>query len=711
MKEELELDKSVVNLMNIIGDLESLGQANRYTVVGDRNLPGGSHGKFQYRPATWKEYAGRELGDPNAPMTPANQYKVTYLTIKRWKDMGLTPSEIDARWNGATIVNGKYVHNSKEREAKFKNAFNQRVASAQPNTQSGVNGPGTQPALDPLGQAKERVAQREANTAQRRQSFKDVLGPVTGGGLSILDQIGTGVGKVGQETIANVATAGNELIQKLGFKGSQNPALNWGTDVNKYMQGEGTKGSTGFETAGKAAGTVAQYLAPQMAVTKAVNTGLNLASKAPSVANVISKAPRTVQAAKLFTEGALGGVATNLATEGQVGSPTDLSGSNPLLQGAANVALTSTFSGIGRLLTGETSIVNKINKAVSNGNLDEVSKLRNTPQFKSFLIKRGLTTPEAIEAKHLQEVGNIKELLTTSNAAQTAVGAKRLRRLTKNDDAVKTFLHFVEPTVGKTGKPEFNSTYNNIARAKDKIGTDLEKIKKTLDKVPDLVADAKPLIISKFDQAAVNTNLTKSRIKELRKFLENQIDSQLDGGGNFSDIDKLRINANKGTGPFASLDEAERTVIGDSMREFYNSINYSPEVNKVLKKFSETNTAYSGLLDAEDIARYMKSVPSDKVGGYLTNLFGATIATGGSFNPFLFVPGAMATEALTGIMNKGKVMKNMESTVSKVGANMKVDTELDELLSKIKTTPKTSPKSSPKTSKETLRDMLLRGMK
>ncbi|MFK5284441.1 hypothetical protein ACI3PL_33155, partial [Lacticaseibacillus paracasei] len=52
--------------------------------------------------------------------------------MKDWKDKGLTPQEIDARWNGATIKNGKYVHNAKDREAKFVSAFNNVTSQAKP---------------------------------------------------------------------------------------------------------------------------------------------------------------------------------------------------------------------------------------------------------------------------------------------------------------------------------------------------------------------------------------------------------------------------------------------------------------------------------------------------------------------------------------------------------------------------------------------------
>ena len=33
----------------------------------------GESGAYQFMPATWKSWAEKHLGDPNAPLTPANQ--------------------------------------------------------------------------------------------------------------------------------------------------------------------------------------------------------------------------------------------------------------------------------------------------------------------------------------------------------------------------------------------------------------------------------------------------------------------------------------------------------------------------------------------------------------------------------------------------------------------------------------------------------------
>lgn len=70
-----------------------------YTAVGDK---GTSTGAYQFQPDTWKLFSKQILGDPNAPMTPENQNAVAYGMVKTWKDQGLGPAEIAAKWNSGS---------------------------------------------------------------------------------------------------------------------------------------------------------------------------------------------------------------------------------------------------------------------------------------------------------------------------------------------------------------------------------------------------------------------------------------------------------------------------------------------------------------------------------------------------------------------------------------------------------------------------------
>ena len=85
----------------------ALAQAIRKTESNDNfNAKGksGESGAYQWMPSTWKGHAKQVLGDANAQMTPANQNAVAYTIIKGWKDKGLNPAQIAAKWNSGSEV-------------------------------------------------------------------------------------------------------------------------------------------------------------------------------------------------------------------------------------------------------------------------------------------------------------------------------------------------------------------------------------------------------------------------------------------------------------------------------------------------------------------------------------------------------------------------------------------------------------------------------
>ena len=107
-------DLQALALTKAIRQQESGGN---YNASGDA---GTSTGAYQYQPNTWKQYVGQILGDQNAPMTPENQNAVTYGMVKTWKDSGMGPAEIAAKWNsgsntgwenkvGTTNINGQAI--------------------------------------------------------------------------------------------------------------------------------------------------------------------------------------------------------------------------------------------------------------------------------------------------------------------------------------------------------------------------------------------------------------------------------------------------------------------------------------------------------------------------------------------------------------------------------------------------------------------------
>lgn len=64
----------------------------------------GETGAFQFMPATWKSWAGKYLGNSDAPLTPENQDKVAVSRIQEWLDQGYTPEMIALSWNAGSPV-------------------------------------------------------------------------------------------------------------------------------------------------------------------------------------------------------------------------------------------------------------------------------------------------------------------------------------------------------------------------------------------------------------------------------------------------------------------------------------------------------------------------------------------------------------------------------------------------------------------------------
>src|ERR1035437_10329494 len=96
------MDPQALNLAKAIRQAES---NNNFNAAGDyvNGVPT-AKGAFQWQAAMWKVQAGAILGDSNAVTSPANQNAVAYGTIKSWKDQGLNPAQIAAKWNSGHEV-------------------------------------------------------------------------------------------------------------------------------------------------------------------------------------------------------------------------------------------------------------------------------------------------------------------------------------------------------------------------------------------------------------------------------------------------------------------------------------------------------------------------------------------------------------------------------------------------------------------------------
>lgn len=96
-----QLDPDVINLAKAIRHVES---GDNFDAKGGS----GESGAYQFMPATWKQWAGQYINDPNAPLTRENQNKVAYYKLKDLKDQGYNPGQIASIWNsGSPDFQGK----------------------------------------------------------------------------------------------------------------------------------------------------------------------------------------------------------------------------------------------------------------------------------------------------------------------------------------------------------------------------------------------------------------------------------------------------------------------------------------------------------------------------------------------------------------------------------------------------------------------------
>lgn len=95
------------------GSASSIAEAIKQVESGGNyNAKGGSGegGAYQFMPTTWKSWAGKYLGNANAPMSQENQDKVATARIQDWLNEGKTPAEIALLWNSGKTTPVKGVN-------------------------------------------------------------------------------------------------------------------------------------------------------------------------------------------------------------------------------------------------------------------------------------------------------------------------------------------------------------------------------------------------------------------------------------------------------------------------------------------------------------------------------------------------------------------------------------------------------------------------
>jgi len=123
-----QFDSKIVKVLSALKKVEGGDYTNR---TGDSGTSAGAYqwnnGKEKLSsnsiPKNFKNMASSNGLNPN-DFSPANQNKVAYYQVEKWKKEGKQPEEIAALWNGAKKTpEGKYTYNNPEYGVKFRKAL------------------------------------------------------------------------------------------------------------------------------------------------------------------------------------------------------------------------------------------------------------------------------------------------------------------------------------------------------------------------------------------------------------------------------------------------------------------------------------------------------------------------------------------------------------------------------------------------------------
>lgn len=520
-------------------------------------------------------------------------------------------------------------------------------APAQPITQD-------QKALDYLQNQK---TQKDRIDLQKQSERKGL-----GKGYGVLEDLWTGLANSGERGVGNALTFGNELIQKIGLPGSDNPLINKGTEANKFAYGDGTAGTNMTQKVGGFMGDVGQVLAPTPFGK------LGLTGKAGSIA-------------KAATEGIQGDALLNgELTPWSVGL------------GALSGALTKSSKAI----AGQKDLT-KAYELKAAGKLEE-----GQAAHQAYLKKVGLDTPEKIEAAQKLEIDNLDNILKSSvTGASKQLDLVNMPKEAK-EVALQNFAYARNP---KTGKLDLTKSIQNINTQKQDTYGMIEDVAAFLNK-PGIISD---------EAFAVTAN------SPLMRRIEDKISSEFVGGGtkefssdadkvlakayeilqpnkrskmSFEELNKIRMQANKSNDPdtvnaidviadaFRQQMELEVDILDKGLREGFLDSD-KVVVAEAVDLFRKLNKDYGNLKDAEKITNAISKSKVDG-GSRFEQMVGGIIATGGGYNPIGYALGSKAAEEARGIINSW----NSKGIGAASGAGGKKSGSSMKLMEQLQLTPK-----------------------
>lgn len=490
----------------------------------------------------------------------------------------------------------------------------------------------------------------------QEQSQRQGVGKFTGG----ISDVFQGIENSATRGAGNALTFGNEMLQKLGFNGSSNPSLNYGTESNKFATDGATAGTNMTQKIAGGVTDVGQALAPipgagkATALLKGTDFVRDLASSKGVAGFIGRNAPGTL---KNVAEGAQGDI---LLT----GEP------DPMTTGL--IAGTSALGGLLGTKGAQAKLLQQAHELFAKGDIEGGRKILANPELIGVQQKLGLGTPEGVAANREREIAQIDEFLKESVS-----GAKNQTKLINSatPESKLLALQFASPDITKLkGKTDLTGSYNAAGKAKEEIWQNIDTLATFLNQNKILNSNnysiAKGSDLDKLMEGGLkelNLDLVQEQTvrKELNKILDaykerNRVKKGVVDNLTFKDLNDLRLASNKEGNPYA---QDAYDVIADAFRqkmdldvdvlsqgkEFMNEAGLAKI--EALQLFKEMNQQYGNLKDAQKIIDQMSKV-SKNSNSRFQEMIGGIIATGGTYNPVAYLVGSEATKKLASALQK-----------------------------------------------------------
>lgn len=489
-----KIDPTALALSRSIRQVESNGN---YNAVGDN---GKSHGAYQFNGDNFQQWAKQYGLDPS-DTSETNQDHVAYSRIKEMLDEGTPPSQVAARWNGATYSNGQYQAINPAYVDKVKRAYQQQASRA--NGLGALTPKPSQEGVSPsLGSGQVAVQQPKEGFLDHLASG-NILGvakDVTNFAFPIVGDIYHDIqGKPDKSILQQAGDLGLSALWFLPFG-----------DIAEGL-GAGVKGVTALGEAGAAADAVKAGEAIAMGGKTAL--GADIAT--PAITGIGKIGSKIAPAAGGIGAGLVGGYAGDISSNLSQGK-TDASVLKPGLGTALGGGIAGAGLGASSLykkFLGEQEVVSRVQQAYE----DAFGATKTGIQKGSSIEARSGTSPGEFLANagippETQEINGRRVFTTGPDSGTYQAIQQRAEALTNLRDMA----------IAKSGATNnFNDLrIRMLAKAEqDFSGSSLEAARSQINKEMDALArDPKYRVGADGNMSAADTTKMKSYLGQQAKF-------------------------------------------------------------------------------------------------------------------------------------------------------------------------------------------------